>query len=302
MKMHLSDSLVRLTAITAVVMTMLAALMPFAPVLAAPDQGDGYWTDSFSDSTGISDPTNIAVSGGDVRLALQNVSSDIFTDSFEVNLDKWNDNGVTAWDLATDRFHDGSRSVKGSNNNEQYVTSDNIALSGATSATIDFWFNKDDTEGTDFTLYFYDGSNWNLISELDTLGGDDVWLHYNHVPIAIPTYGVSNFRIRFDATLGIGENVWVDELTVTTVRQGYSTPGSLNSVSITPVNLQSWGTFNATDNTTCLPYRKPISITGAGTALTDYQISVPVSYVSGKMNSDFSDLRFKDGSGNILSY
>ena len=303
MKAHISARLLRLSVITVLVMTIVASLIQPVPASAAPEQGDGYWTDSFTDSTGISDSTNITVSGGEVRLDTTDIPTVAFSDSFEVNLDKWNDFGTTAWDLVTDRFHDGSRSVKASNNNEGYLTSDNIDLSNATSATLDFWFNKDDTEGQDFTLYFYDGNNWNLISELDTLGGDDVWLHYNQVSIAIPSYGVSNFRIRFDATLGIGENVWVDQLTVTKTVNQYCASGSLNSVSITPSNLQSWGTFSATDDnpTFCLAYRKPISITGTGTALADYQINLPVSYVSG-MNSDFSELRFKDSSGNILSY
>ncbi|MEA1959341.1 MAG: DUF2341 domain-containing protein, partial [Chloroflexota bacterium] len=261
------------------------------------------WTDYFGGTAAISASTNVDVSNGNVELGHIATEQIPFSDSFEIDLSNWDDNYATSWYIATNRFHDGSQSVRANNNNEGYLISDDIDLSDATSATIDFWFNKDDTEGQDFTLYFYDGSNWNLISELDGLGGDDVWLNYDDMSIDISTYGTSDFRIRFDATLGWGENVWVDQLTITKTTEQYSNAGSITSVSITPSNLQSWGTFSALDNnpTFCLNYSKTISITGTGTALTDYQVNIPVTYTS-CMNADFSDLRFKDSSGTILSY
>ena len=137
-----------------------------------------------------------------------------FSDDFESGLSKWDDNGATAWDIVSDMYFNGSYSVRATNNNAGYLTSDDIDLSDATAADLDFWFNKDDTEPFDITLYFYDGSSYNLITELDGLGVDDTWLNYS-APINLGTYGISNFRIRFDATLGGGENVWIDELVLT---------------------------------------------------------------------------------------
>ncbi|MFH1422676.1 MAG: DUF2341 domain-containing protein, partial [Planctomycetota bacterium] len=50
-------------------------------------------------------------------------------------------------------------------------------------------------------------------------------------------------------------------------------------------------------------YRKPVTITnGIASALTDYPVRVTVTYVSGKMNADFSDIRFYTGSGAELPY
>jgi len=49
-------------------------------------------------------------------------------------------------------------------------------------------------------------------------------------------------------------------------------------------------------------YRKPITISNSGSALTDYQVQLNVTFVSGKMNSDFSDLRFANTTGTELSY
>jgi hypothetical protein len=51
-------------------------------------------------------------------------------------------------------------------------------------------------------------------------------------------------------------------------------------------------------------YRKPITINNTANSnnLTDYQVAINISYVSGKMNSDFSDLRFTNSTGALLSY
>jgi len=139
-----------------------------------------------------------------------------FADSFEVNLNNWNDNGITQWLLSTDQKHDGSKSVKAAYTKAGYLTSDNINLSGATSATLDFWFRKNNIGTTDYTLYFYNGSSYNLITELDGRGADNTWLHYS-VSINLTTYGKSNFRVRFDATLTGSEQVWLDQLVLTRV-------------------------------------------------------------------------------------
>jgi hypothetical protein len=51
-------------------------------------------------------------------------------------------------------------------------------------------------------------------------------------------------------------------------------------------------------------YRKPITInnTQNSNTLTDHQVAINVSYENGKMNSDFSDLRFTNSSDSLLPY
>lgn len=50
-------------------------------------------------------------------------------------------------------------------------------------------------------------------------------------------------------------------------------------------------------------YYKPVNINNtSGSTLTDYQIKLTVSYVSGKMNADFSDLRFVDATCTQIDY
>jgi len=109
--------------------------------------------------------------------------------------------------------HSGSASAWATDGDEGYFTCDNLDASDANAIYVDFWFRKDDTGSTDFTLYYYDGSNYDLIDELDNNGGDDTWLHYTE-KVTDSQYFVSNFRIRFDATLSWGENVWVDDILI----------------------------------------------------------------------------------------
>ncbi|MCH7774014.1 MAG: DUF2341 domain-containing protein, partial [Bacteroidetes bacterium] len=141
----------------------------------------------------------------------------IFQDGFEGSGaawdDKWENNGVTSWSQASDQVQAGSFSAKATNGSEGVFTSNDIDASSATSLTVDFWFRKDATETTDFTLFYFDGTSYDLIVELDSQGADDTWLHYSAVVTDIQ-YLISNFRIRFDATLANNENVWVDELQV----------------------------------------------------------------------------------------
>ncbi len=96
------------------------------------------------------------------------------------------------------------------------MTSDDIDLSNAIAADLDFWFNKQYLNNNEFELYFYDGSSYNFIASLDAQGGDSTWLHWNNVPIDLGTYGISNFRIRFYGYSNSGmDYATVDELVLT---------------------------------------------------------------------------------------
>ena len=101
--------------------------------------------------------------------------------------------------------------------NKGDFTCDALDASDATAIHIDFWFMKDDTDvGNDLLLYYFDGTNYDLIADLDDLGGDDEWLHYTDTTTDA-NYFVSDFKIRFNATPDAGkrENVWIDDVVVT---------------------------------------------------------------------------------------
>ncbi|HEY5668792.1 MAG TPA: hypothetical protein VIS10_02265, partial [Anaerolineales bacterium] len=92
----------------------------------------------------------------------------------------WDGNGTTSWQATTSAFRTDSRSARASNNHEGNLTSDNLDASDAVSIKVDFWISKTLTTDTGFTLFYYDGTAYDLITELDGLGGDDAWLHYTH--------------------------------------------------------------------------------------------------------------------------
>ena len=112
----------------------------------------------------------------------------VFIDGFEdQTFNKWNDNGATSWQIGTTGSgtggsadpYEGTYDAWCDETNDGVLTSDDIDLSGATEGYVSFWYRKDDTEPSDFTLYYYDGSTYDLIYELDSGGSDDTWLEYN---------------------------------------------------------------------------------------------------------------------------
>jgi hypothetical protein len=138
----------------------------------------------------------------------------IFQDGFESAGgawdDKWDGNGVTPWIQTDKQFIEGGFSAEGKNG---FLTSDDIDASGASFITIDFWIRKNKIEVDDFNLYFYNGTSYDKVARLDTLGADKVWLRFN-VVVKDVQYLRSDFRIRFETSLGRGEDVWVDDVEI----------------------------------------------------------------------------------------
>ncbi len=87
-------------------------------------------------------------------------------------------------------------------------------------------------------------------------------------------------------------------LTVHTLPQTKLSP-SQGWVAVTQAQFQE-GVINQVD-ISGWPYRKPVTITNSGAALTDYQVKVDVPY-DPHMQEDFDDIRFADGNGNSLSH
>jgi len=118
-----------------------------------------------------------------------------------------------SWQEDNTVVNNGSASAWATQGTEGYFTCDVVDASDANAIYIDFWFRKNGIESTDFTLYYYDGSTYDLVDELDNNGDDNTWLHYTEKVID-SQYFISNFRIRFDATLGGGEDIWVDDVSI----------------------------------------------------------------------------------------
>jgi hypothetical protein len=164
----------------------------------------------------------------------------LLNDGFEGG--DWDGNwGTNSWYRSTYN-HGGSFSAAALNGKEGTFTSDPMDASDAASITVDFWFMKMATDTADYTLYFYDGSSYVLIDELDDNGGDySTWLHYMGTTTD-SRYFTSGFRVRLDATLGSGEQAWLDDVLVTKETGG--TPPPTGDYTLT-TNIVGQGQINA---------------------------------------------------------
>jgi hypothetical protein len=119
------------------------------------------------------------------------------------------------WYRAYDQKHSGSYSVKSDNSKKGNFICNDLNTSDANSITVDFWYRLAQTEGSDFRIYYYDGTNWDYITELG--GGErNTWLHYTHT-INDPQYFKSNFTIRFQSNIDRNnEYIWIDDVSIST--------------------------------------------------------------------------------------
>ena len=148
-----------------------------------------------------------------------------FTDGFEASGAAWDDlwdgNGATNWQQGTTGSgeaahspHTGTYDAWGTTG-DTVLISDDINLSGVSSASLTFWYYLDDNEAADLTLLLWDGSVYDTIAQIGG-GTESTWLQYT-IPSLNSQYFISNFRIRFTSLLGSGENVFVDDVLVTYV-------------------------------------------------------------------------------------
>jgi peptidoglycan/xylan/chitin deacetylase (PgdA/CDA1 family) len=160
----------------------------------------------------------------------------LLEDGFEGTV--WDANWSGTWDSNDIVVHSGYWSASANKDNDGTFASIDLDTTDAEAVCVDFWFRKDDT-GTedDFLLYYYDGTEYDLIADLDTLGGDDVWLHYTDI-ITDSQYFNPNFQILFDAiSLTTVENVWVDDVSVIVQEVVVDECDAANLGGIGPVNF-----------------------------------------------------------------
>ncbi len=129
---------------------------------------------------------------------------------------KWDDNWddiAHNWLRSTSTVHSGSASAYASNGQDGNFTCNSLNASNADFIYIDFWFRKSGIDATDFALYYYNGTAYNLIDELSSKGADGTWLHYTG-KVTSSQYFVPNFMIRFDATMGGNHYAYVDDVLI----------------------------------------------------------------------------------------
>lgn len=177
------------------------------------DAGTYIVTETVSSGWYLTD-INIVDPSSDSSYTLPSATT-LLDDGFEGTTSTWDDN----WDSISHNWYrsptrrSGSYSAGSSNDNEGAFTCDDLDTSDASSITIDFWYRSSNTEPSDLTLSYYDGSSYNDITDLgsNTYG---IFLHYTDT-ITDSQYFISNFKIRFTSNLGNSENVWVDDVLIT---------------------------------------------------------------------------------------
>ncbi|MBA7656245.1 hypothetical protein ES703_64165 [subsurface metagenome] len=91
-------------------------------------------------------------------------------------------------------------------------------------------------------LYYYNGTSYVDVCDLDTLGADDEWIHYTDT-ITDSNYFIPNFQIQFSATLsggGPGRDVWVDDVTITKETAGATPCDAANLDGAGLVNFEDY--------------------------------------------------------------
>lgn len=81
---------------------------------------------------------------------------------------------------------------------------------------IDFWFRKKSIElGGDCFLYYYNGTDYIFIADLELLGGDNVWTQYTDT-ITDSQFLIPDFKVKFSATPDSNtEDIWIDAFIMT---------------------------------------------------------------------------------------
>ncbi|MHC4442009.1 MAG: CotH kinase family protein [Planctomycetota bacterium] len=119
------------------------------------------------------------------------------------------------WLQDTGTYARGAASATADKNNNGDLICNALDTNYATAVHVDFWYMKDDTDLAELQLYYYNGTTYNSIVDLTTVGDDDVWLHYTDI-ITDGQYFGSDFRIRIQGIPNHNtENVWVDDVIIT---------------------------------------------------------------------------------------
>ncbi|MHC4157217.1 MAG: hypothetical protein ACYST6_20205, partial [Planctomycetota bacterium] len=94
------------------------------------------------------------------------------------------------------------------------LTSVAIDTNEANSMTVELWIKKTPgIEAGDIDLHYWDGSSWDYIADLNSIGPNDVWLHYTD-DVNEDEYFISNFKLELRSDISAGE-LFIDDVLIT---------------------------------------------------------------------------------------
>ncbi|MFC1738752.1 CotH kinase family protein [Planctomycetota bacterium] len=129
----------------------------------------------------------------------------------------WDANWTGTWVEDTSTYCRGASSAHADKTNSGDFACTVLDTSDATTVHVDFWLQKNNISSYTAKFYYYNGTTYDEVNDIDALGADDEWLHYTDT-ITDSNYFIPDFRIQFSATLGgggAGRDVWVDDVVIT---------------------------------------------------------------------------------------
>lgn len=168
------------------------------------------------------------------------VIKNFFEDDFEGGLGKW---GATTWDIESTIAKSGGSSVNTDRTNNGDLTSNDIDLTSALDARLQFYFYlQNGVDPGDLDLEFYNGASWIFVADIGALA-ENQWFRYA-VTIDLGVYGISNFKIRFISSVSNpgGEEANIDLITIF----GNESTGPSSTPGDTEISLWGAGDRNLT--------------------------------------------------------
>ena len=129
----------------------------------------------------------------------------------------WDANWTGTWVEDTSTYCRGASSAHAYKDNYGDFNCVALDTSSAAAVHVDFWLQKNNISSYTAKFYYYNGTTYDEVNDIDALGADDEWIHYTDT-ITDSNYFIPNFRIQFSATLsggGPGRDIWVDDVTIT---------------------------------------------------------------------------------------
>ena len=139
----------------------------------------------------------------------------LLNDGFEGAV--WDANWTGNWVKDTTEYARGSGSAHADKTNYGDFNCVALDTNGAVAVNIDFYLKKDNVASYNPKLYYYNGTTYVDINDINSLGPDDQWLHFTDT-ITDSNFFVTDFHLKFSAPLGGGgspRHIWLDDVVIT---------------------------------------------------------------------------------------
>jgi len=155
----------------------------------------------------------------------------------------WDESGATTWVQDSAKPHTGYYNAYSDQNNNGYLTSDEIEASSADNISVIFWFNLKNAEAGDIYVQTYNGTTYNNWYDLTAYPTyiNNTWCQFSEI-ITDSQYLIAGFRLRFNTT-GLVENseeANIDDVVITTDTIPPANPAGLTATAGSEQIILDW--------------------------------------------------------------